>query len=738
MIGDREKPRRLTLPPEEALPRIDAITVNARATWFALLGLLAFVGVTLLGVEDIDFFDASRRTDLPLVGVSVPTLTFFWVAPALTAAIYAYFHFYLMKLWDALAEAPAQVKGRRLGDLVHPWLVTDAALWFRRHEGATADRPLRIVSGFTAGALSWGFGWAVLGYAWWRSHTAHLEWMSLWLLALFVFSLWVGVSSLHAAWRRVGHGETRVRHQGKWPRRAVLAAAVPLVVVSWLRTEGGLESAVARVGDWAIKREFVTEEQFVAAFAVQGQGQKRERLAERWREVVAEPKQFAARFYNDGEDDNQRAHLRRRMLETGLLSTPWLSDRLEALPSVIAQYLSLAPIDLFEARIVEKPESWLEFETAEADFRAEWCRRRERPVSACIEPPETEEGEPDTDMLAARRAARDEWCSDGKIAEDRCEAFFAREEEALLADWKQHRSEYRSTLARPSLQGRDLRGANLAGAFLTGINLQQARMEGAILYSVRMEGANLAGARLAGANFRGARLEGAILEAARMEGAELGYAQLEGATLSKAWMMGADLYKARLDGAELRKARLEGAKLEAAQMEGADLAWVRLEGANLRNARMNRAVLYGAWMQKANLVGTRLDHAILSGAQMEGAFLRRAQMEGANLTQAKLERADLREVNLNYADLRGATFEDADLKDATNAGANARSVDLTRAMSMTQESVNALFGDRTTRLPIGYRRTDLMEREPDGSSFGPDPDYEAWLAAGAPPGKPLP
>lgn len=89
-------------PPELALERIEAISQNARATWFALLGLLTFVMVTLLGVDDVDFFGYGRETQLPLVGVSVPTSLFFYAAPFLTAAVYAYFHFYLMKLWDAL------------------------------------------------------------------------------------------------------------------------------------------------------------------------------------------------------------------------------------------------------------------------------------------------------------------------------------------------------------------------------------------------------------------------------------------------------------------------------------------------------------------------------------------------------------------------------------------------------------------------------------------------------------
>ena len=56
---------------------------------------------------------------------------------------------------------------------------------------------------------------------------------------------------------------------------------------------------------------------------------------------------------------------------------------------------------------------------------------------------------------------------------------------------------------------------------------------------------------------------------------------------------------------------------------------------------------------------------------------------------------------------------------------------------MTQEQVNAMFGDHATKLPAGLRRTDLMDREPLEHPWDDDPDYQAWLDAGAPPGVPV-
>jgi hypothetical protein len=89
-----------------ALPRIHAIVTNASAIWFSQIGYLAFITVTLLSVRDLDFFSVSARIDVPLLGVTIPTATFFIVAPWLAAVLHVYFHLFLLRLWDALADAP--------------------------------------------------------------------------------------------------------------------------------------------------------------------------------------------------------------------------------------------------------------------------------------------------------------------------------------------------------------------------------------------------------------------------------------------------------------------------------------------------------------------------------------------------------------------------------------------------------------------------------------------------------
>lgn len=236
-------------PPEiDHVARIDAITRNARTTWFALLAALVFVGVTLLGVEHIDFWGVGRATALPLVGVEVPTRLFFGAAPILTAAIYCYFHIYLIRLWEALGKAPAEVDGHYLGLTVTPWLVTDAALWLRTLLRRSEDPPClpnRSLDGPAAVLnlmVAWVFGLVVLYFSWQLSLPARSWMLSTFAAVSLCTAVMVGAASLIVMIRRMlGHGYGR-------PWMAMTAFTMLLVgtagvtgVFTYLRTEGPIE-----------------------------------------------------------------------------------------------------------------------------------------------------------------------------------------------------------------------------------------------------------------------------------------------------------------------------------------------------------------------------------------------------------------------------------------------------------------------------------------------------------------
>ncbi len=115
---------------DDGIKRVQDIIRNARATWFALLGALVFASVTLASVKDISFFVDTVETKLPIVGISVPVVSFFWAGSLLIAALYAYFHLYLELLWQALGDFPARDKtGALLADRIEPRIVADTAMF---------------------------------------------------------------------------------------------------------------------------------------------------------------------------------------------------------------------------------------------------------------------------------------------------------------------------------------------------------------------------------------------------------------------------------------------------------------------------------------------------------------------------------------------------------------------------------------------------------------------------------
>lgn len=183
---------------QQHLDRINALTRNARSSWFALLAALVFVAITLMGVENIDFYGVDRATKLPLINVEVSTRYFFITAPILITAIYCYFHLHLIRFWDALGDAPARIERARLADAVTPWLVTDAALHYRcreRNDDVAMPRALDRCATWLNFVLAWGFGLLVLLFIWWFAWPARTWWMTAIASLALVIGVFVGANS---------------------------------------------------------------------------------------------------------------------------------------------------------------------------------------------------------------------------------------------------------------------------------------------------------------------------------------------------------------------------------------------------------------------------------------------------------------------------------------------------------------------------------------------------------------
>lgn len=451
-MAEREAGERIPLPqyldPVIALPRIEALTTTARTTWLVLIGFLAFIGLTLLSVRDVDFFSVTATTDLPIVNIAIPTDVFFATAAWLAAILHTYLHVFLLKLWDALAEAPNGLDRLPLADRVFPWLVNDWALR-RRHDKATTRRPMDWLADSVTALVIWLATPLLLAGFWWRSMPAHSVWLTLIIAGALATAALASLSGFdHARWRlgRPGLAMTDNNRSQRLPSwwAGVTVPMLLLVVFSIGRTEGQL-----------------------------------------------------------GPVD--------------------LSG------------IGLAPIDLVEVEIAQRPADWRDWEIARRRFHVQWCAANGLPLQAC-----------DHHVPEAEAHARKVWCEDNDVNAGNCRTRFVTLDEVFAEEWREERRAAIANFIKPDLARRDLRGASASGAFLAGVFLSWARMERVDLSAANLEeailwGAHLEGADLEDAHLEGADLRGAHLESANLAGAHLQSAEWAGATVTASAAHSADL-----------------------------------------------------------------------------------------------------------------------------------------------------------------------------------------------------
>ena len=500
---------------DDGLKRVQDIIRNARATWFALLGALVFASITLASVKDVAFFVSSVETKLPLVGISVPIVSFFWAGSLLIAAIYAYFHLYLELLWQALGDAPARINGKPLADRIDPWIVADTALRLRdrlrgAHGEARASRKrlMQTVSDVVSFALVWLFGLIVIGWFWWRSMPKHEPLFTGFIGLVFCFALWVFLSGIWSAWSNLSDREPRWRWQPVF-----LVVLLAIICATMSRT--GRDSK---------------DEKWRNAFVL-------------WRICqsadLAAPNQTATTpISGSGKVVDSEAN---RDLPFYCLRNSDLS----------AAILHPARADLREVVFTEKPKDWQTKDIAETEFRVRWCKERVEPK--CANPLARENRKFGVEEEKTFQAAwKERW-------------------DAQLAAFPKPDLRY-VDLRGADLTSTSLEGANFVFARLDDASLEGANLDGAYLVLARLRNADLFNANLSGASLDGARLDGASLFGATLVRTTLVRANLEGAYLNKANLTGADLNGANLAGARLYEARLNGANLNGARLNNAILS----------------------------------------------------------------------------------------------------------------------------------------------------------------------
>ena len=108
----------------EALANVEEASRNARKLFLSMQLVCAYSLLTAATTKDAALLTNTATTPLPIINVQVPVVGFYLLTPVLLLGFYTYFHLYLQRLWEALADLPAVFPdGRPLDRAAYPWLL---------------------------------------------------------------------------------------------------------------------------------------------------------------------------------------------------------------------------------------------------------------------------------------------------------------------------------------------------------------------------------------------------------------------------------------------------------------------------------------------------------------------------------------------------------------------------------------------------------------------------------------
>jgi uncharacterized protein YjbI with pentapeptide repeats len=182
-----------------ALDQVAAISSEARKIFIGLLAACVYSWLVIGTTTDVALILNTASSPLPIINTPIPIAGFYVVGAALLAAVYCYFHFYLLRLWRTLATLPAIFSdGVALDDKTDPWLLTNLVRIEFQHLRATAP-PLARLENLLSIVLAWWLVPATLLILWVRYLPAHDIGGLAWLALLIATAIFFGRQTLQSA-----------------------------------------------------------------------------------------------------------------------------------------------------------------------------------------------------------------------------------------------------------------------------------------------------------------------------------------------------------------------------------------------------------------------------------------------------------------------------------------------------------------------------------------------------------
>jgi uncharacterized protein YjbI with pentapeptide repeats len=178
---------------EEGLKVVEEASRNARKLFFAMLSACAYALLTIATTTDVLLLTNSRSSPLPIIRTEIPIVWFYIATPLILLGLYFYFHLYMQRLWEGLAELPAIFPdGRSLDKKAYPWLLIGLVRAHVFHLKKSRP-PLSRLQEWISVALGWWFMPATL-ICFWLRYIPRQDWFGTGFhIALLVVAVWAGV-----------------------------------------------------------------------------------------------------------------------------------------------------------------------------------------------------------------------------------------------------------------------------------------------------------------------------------------------------------------------------------------------------------------------------------------------------------------------------------------------------------------------------------------------------------------
>lgn len=183
----------------EALANVDELSQSAKKLFVTMLGACVYSWLTIATTTDARLIANSASSPLPIIQTPVPIVGFYVAAPLLILCLYLYFHFYMQRLWEGLADLPAFFPdGVPLDKKAHPWLLNGLV---RSHFALLKrDRPaLSRLQVKLASFLAWWVVPITLFFFWLRYLFRHDLLITVLQIALLAFSIGAAIWFSHLA-----------------------------------------------------------------------------------------------------------------------------------------------------------------------------------------------------------------------------------------------------------------------------------------------------------------------------------------------------------------------------------------------------------------------------------------------------------------------------------------------------------------------------------------------------------